>query len=287
MSLPTDEAGGTCEAAVAQHYGVENLEEKILRAFEAAGKPRDSLTLDDLAGIDEFHVGGREATEALAAQLPLRTGMKLLDIGSGIGGPARYFASQYGCDVTGVDLTTEFVHTARALTSRVAPELPVRFEQASALELPFAPQSFDGAYLVHVGMNIADKRKLFAEVHRLLRGGGWLALFEVMRAGQGELGFPVPWASSSAESFVATVAEYQEALAGAGFTITAQRDRRQYAIEFLERMLARNQQPGPKPLGVSFLMGETAPLKMKNVMEGMRSEEHTSELQSPVHLVCR
>ncbi len=282
MSLRTEGAGGKREAEVAQHYEVENLEEKILRAFEAAGKPRDSLTLDDLAGIDEFHVGSREATEALAARLPLRTGIKLLDIGSGIGGPARYFASQHGCDVTGVDLTAEFVRTARALTSRVAPQLAVRFEQASALELPFAPQSFDSAYLLHVGMNIADKRKLFAEVHRVLRGDGWLAIFEIMRTGEGEHGFPVPWASSSAESFVATPAEYQEALAAAGFTITAQRDRRQYAIEFLEKMLARNQQPGLKPLGVPFLMGETAPLKMKNVMEGMRRA-----LISPVEMIAR
>jgi ubiquinone/menaquinone biosynthesis C-methylase UbiE len=274
--------GGTRETEVARHYDVENLEEKILRAFEGAGKPRNSLTLDDLAGIDEFHVGGREATEALAAQLPLRTGMKLLDIGSGIGGPARYFASRHGCDVTGVDLTAEFVRTAGALTSRAAPHLTIRFEQASALELPFAPESFDGAYLFHVGMNVADKRKLFAEAHSVLRGGGWLAMFEMMRVGEGELGFPVPWASSSAESFVATAPEYQEALAGAGFTITAQRDRRQFAIEFLERTLARNQQPGPKPLGVSFLMGETAPLKMKNVMEGIRSV-----LISPVEMIAR
>ena len=282
MSLHTGGAGSTREAEVAQHYGVDNLEEKILRAFEAAGKPRNSLTLDDLAGIDEFHVGGREATEALAAQLPLRIGMKLLDIGSGIGGSARYFASQHGCDVTGVDLTAEFVRAAQALTSRVAPQLAVRFEQASALELPFAPQSFDGAYLFHVGMNIADKRKLFAEVHRVLRAGGWLALFEIMRTDEGEFGFPVPWASSSAESFVSTAAEYQEALAAAGFTIAAQRDRRQFAIEFLERMIVRNQQPGPKPLGVSFLMGETAPLKMKNVMEGLRRA-----LISPVEMIAR
>lgn len=282
MSMPMEGAGGTRDAEVARHYGVENLEEKILGAFETAGKPRNSLTLHDLAGIDEFHVGGREATEALAAQLPLQAGMKLLDIGSGIGGPARYFASQHGCDVTGVDLTAEFVRTARALTSRVAPHLAIRFEQASALQLPFAPESFDGAYLFHVGMNIADKWKLFAEAHCVLRCGGWLAMFEMMRAGEGELGFPVPWASSSAESFVATAAEYQEALAGAGFTITAQRDRRQYAIEFLERTLARNQQPGPKPLGVSFLMGETAPLKMKNVMEGIRRV-----LISPVEIIAR
>lgn len=282
MSLHTAGAGGTREAEVAQHYGVENLEEKILRAFEAAGKPRNSLTLDDLANIDEFHLGGREATEELAAQLPLRAGMKLLDIGSGIGGTARYFAWQHGCDVTGVDLTAEFVRTARALTSRMAHQLAVRFEQASALELPFASESFEGAYLFHVGMNIADKRKLFAEVHRVLRGGGCLAMFEVMRAGEGELGFPLPWASSSAESFVATAEEYQQALAAAGFTITAQRDRRQYAIEFLERMLARNQQPGPKPLGASFLMGETAPLKMKNVMEGLRRV-----LISPVEMIAR
>jgi MPBQ/MSBQ methyltransferase len=282
MTLHTEGTGGTREAEVAQHYGVENLEEKILGAFEAMGKPRNSLTLDDLAGIDEFHVGGREATEALAAQLPLRAGMKLLDIGSGIGGSARYFASQHGCDVTGVDLTAEFVRTAGALTSRVAPHLAIRFQQASALQLPFAAESFDGAYMFHVGMNIAAKRTLFAEVHRVVRSGGWFAMFEVMRAGDGELGFPVPWASSSAESFVATPAEYQEALAGAGFTILAQRDRRQYGMEFIDRMMARNQQPGAKPLGVSFLMGETAPLKMKNVMDGMRRAQI-----SPVEMIAR
>jgi MPBQ/MSBQ methyltransferase len=273
---------GHAEVRVAQHYATENLEQRILAAFEAAGKPRNSITADDLAAVDEFHIGGRQATEAIAAQMDLRPGMRLLDIGSGIGGPARYFASVHGCHVTGVDLAPEYVRTARAISILVGVSASVQFEQGSATELPFEDHSFDGAYMLHVGMNIQDKVKLFRAVKRALRGTAVFAMFDVMRIGPGELQFPVPWASKTDESFVATTDDYRNALLDEGFAIMAERERKQFALDFFAQMRQRNQQQGPQPLGLHLVMGETATLKLSNVLEGLRRG-----VIAPVELVAR
>jgi MPBQ/MSBQ methyltransferase len=273
---------GQAEVRVAQHYATENLEQRILAAFEAAGKPRNSITADDLAVVDEFHIGGREATEAIAAQMDLRPGMRLLDIGSGIGGPARYFASVHGCHVTGVDLAPEYVRTAQAISILVGLSASVQFEQGSATELPFEDHSFDGAYMLHVGMNIQDKVKLFREVKRALRGTAVFFIFDVMRIGPGELQFPVPWASKTDESFVATTDDYRNALLDEGFAIMAERERKQFALDFFAQMRQRNQQQGPQPLGLHLVMGETATLKLSNVVEGLRRG-----VIAPVELVAR
>jgi ubiquinone/menaquinone biosynthesis C-methylase UbiE len=260
---------GSAEARVAQHYASENLEQRILSAFEAAGKPRSSIAPEDLAVVDEFHIGGREATAAVAAQMNLRPGMRLLDIGSGIGGPARYFASAHGCHVTGVDLTPEYVRTAQTLSALVGLSASLRFEQGSATALPFEEHSFDGAYMFHVGMNIQDKAKLFCEVRRVLRDTAIFAVFDVMRIGPGELRFPLPWAGKADESFVATIDDYRQAMVAQGFSTAAERERKQFAIDFFMRMRQRNQQLGPQPVGFHLVMGETAPLKMSNVVDGL------------------
>jgi MPBQ/MSBQ methyltransferase len=273
---------GHAEVRVAQHYATENLEQRILAAFEAAGKPRNSITADDLAVVDEFHIGGREATEAIAAQMDLRPGMRLLDIGSGIGGPARYFASVHGCHVTGVDLAPEYVRTAQAISVLVGVSASVQFEQGSATELPFADHSFNGAYMLHVGMNIQDKAELFREVKRVLRGTAVFAIFDVMRIGPGELQFPLPWASKPDESFVATTDDYRKALLDEGFAIMAERERKQFALDFFARMRQRNEQQRPQPLGLHLVMGETATLKLSNVVEGLRRG-----VIAPVELVAR
>src|ERR1700720_1173462 len=145
------------EAKVAGHYGRGQLEELILAAVAREGKDPENLSADDLAAVDEFHVGGLEATQELAKHMGLRPGLPLLDVGSGIGGPARYFAAEHGCTVTGIDLTEEFVRVATSLTRRTKLDRLVEFQQGSALQLPFAPDAFDGAYMIHVGMNIAHK----------------------------------------------------------------------------------------------------------------------------------
>ena len=169
------------EQAVARHYAHGSLEETILNALAAAGKDVSHLTPKDLAPVDEFHIGGRQATIAFAEQFCPRSGMRLLDVGCGLGGAARYFAHEHGCRVTGIDLSDEYVNVANALAARVGLDERVSCELGSALALPFEPGSFDGAYMFHVGMNIENKAKLFAEVRRVLAPSGLFGIYDVMR----------------------------------------------------------------------------------------------------------
>jgi len=207
------------ESNVAGHYAHGALAQAIDRALVAAGKDPERLTPADLGPIDEFHIGGGEATAALFAQLGLQAGMRWLDIGSGLGGSARHLAAAYGCIVSGIDLAPEYVEVAGDLARRVGLQGRVDFRQGSALALPFPDAGFDGASLLHVGMNIPDKTAVFAEVHRVLRPGGRFALYEQMRTGDGDLPYPLPWAEDERSSFVETVADYRAHLVAAGFTV--------------------------------------------------------------------
>ena len=270
MSTAASPRENSTEGLVVRHYATANVEERLLAALAASGIPSEGLTAEQLSAVDEFHVGGREATEAIAKQMSLRAGMKLLDIGCGVGGPARYFAAAHQCDVTGIDLTEDFVLAAKALTARVGLASRAHFQQGSALEMPLKAGSFDGAYLLHVGMNIVDKKKLFAEIARVLRQGGTLAVFDFMRIGPGDFPFPVPWAASDAESFVTTIEDYRLALNAAEFEVTAERSRREFGIDFLERMRKRVAESGGTALGPQVLMGPDGPVKMRHVMEAMQ-----------------
>ncbi len=257
------------EERVAGHYTRGKLEEAILTAAGAAGKDLAQLTAADLAAVDEFHVGGLEATQTLARGMELRPGMHLLDVGCGIGGPARYFAAEEGCRVTGIDLTEEFVKVAESLTKLVKLEGRASFRQTSAVAMPFEAGSFDGAYLFHVGMNLADKEGVFREVGRVLKKGARFTIYDVMRTREGAIRFPVPWAASEETSFVATAAQYRGALEAAGFAVEREQSHRVFAIEFMQRVAVRMAASGPPALGLHILMGERAPLMLKNVLEGM------------------
>ncbi|MCU1239805.1 MAG: ubiquinone biosynthesis protein [Candidatus Acidoferrum typicum] len=258
------------EAAVAGHYGRGRLEESILAAVAREGKDPEKLTAGDLASVDEFHVGGIEATQELAKHMELRAGLRVLDVGSGIGGPARYFAAEHGCRVTGIDLTEEFVRVARSLTMRTKLDGLVEFRQGSALEMPFEGESFDRAYMIHVGMNIADKAGIFREVRRVLKAGGLFTVFDIMRAKDGEIQYPVPWALSEETSFVGTARDYRDALQKAGFQIAQERGRAPFGIAFTERVIARMTQGGPPALGLHLLMGEKTPMMIRNILAMMK-----------------
>lgn len=257
------------EHQVAAYYTPGTLEQKIMGALQAAGKHAEPLRPEDLGLLDEFHVGGLESTEALAEFMDLRPGMHLLDVGCGIGGPARYFAGR-GCQVTGVDLSEEFIGVAESLTRRARLEQSATFRRASALELPFDSDSFDGAYEIHVGMNIADKAGVFKEVRRVVKGKARFAIFDIMRTGEGELKFPVPWAQNEDTSFVAPPEEYRKALQAAGFRVQHERGRRQFSIDFMQRVMARASVEKPV-LGLHLLMGEQAPQMLQNVMSAIAS----------------
>jgi ubiquinone/menaquinone biosynthesis C-methylase UbiE len=254
------------EQTVAQHYTHGALEQTILDALVASGKDPSRITPADLSAVDEFHIGGRPATLDFAAQLDLRPGMRLLDVGCGIGGPSRTLAQEHGCEITGIDLSEEYVRVAGALSERVGLSARVSYKQGSALALPFAPTTFDGAYMLHVGMNIADKAALFAEVHRVLKLGGVFGIYDVMRERDGALTFPVPWAMQADTSFVESAPTYRRLLEGAGFEIIKERSRREFAIEFFRQLRVRIAESGPPKLGLQIVMGETAPQKVANMI---------------------
>jgi len=259
------------EAKVAGHYGRGQLEESILAAVAREGKDPENLSAADLAAVDEFHVGGLEATQELAARMELRPGLRLLDVGSGIGGPARYFAAEHSCNVTGIDLTEEFVRVAASLTQRTKLDRLAEFRLGSALQLPFAPATFDRAYMIHVGMNIADKPGIFREVRRVLKPAGLFTIYDIMRTADGPIRYPVPWAVSEETSFVASAKDYRDALHTAGFQIAQERGRGPFAIAFTERVMARMAQTGPPALGLHLLMGEKAPIMAGNMLAMMKA----------------
>ena len=257
------------EQAVEGHYGDPRT--RIYAALEATGVDLDRLDVDTLAAFDEFHVRGRESTAELAELAKIGAGEKVLDVGCGIGGSARYLARHRGCEVTGVDLSAAYCELASDLTARVGLGDQVNFRQSSALELPFSDDSFDVVWTEHAQMNIADKRGFFAEMTRVLRPGGRLAFHDVFAGDGGELEFPTPWATEPSESFLLEVAALRDLIGDLGLSIMEWRDCSAVSTEFFRGLLERLASSGPPPLGVHLMMGERAPEKIRNLHGGLAS----------------
>lgn len=251
------------ESLVVDHYTKGDLFDRILAALAVLNVSPGDVTPDDLKPVDEFHIGGSQATADLLSQLAIEKETRVLDIGSGIGGTARYIARRHGAKVTGVDLTPDFVETARRLTELVG--LKADFHVGSALDLPFEDGAFDLATLIHVGMNLPDKRKLFSEAARVVRRGGAFAVYDVMHIEGGRPAFPLPWASTPEASFLDAPQTYLAAAEAAGFVVTAQRARGEFAREFFARLAASLAASGPPPLGLGILMGDDAQTKVRNM----------------------
>ncbi len=253
------------ESAVAQHYGDADLLARILKGLEAAGIDLNRLRPDDLAPVDEFHIGGRKATEFAVAKMSLRADAHVLDIGCGIGGAARYMAAQIGCRVSGVDLTPEYIDVAKTLTDRTGLADKVTFEAANALAMPFEDKTFDAALTFHVAMNIRDRAALYGEIARVMKPGATFCAYDVMKKNGEDLIFPVPWAQSADTSHLTTPDEMRALLEGAGFTVLDVEDRTDFAREFFKQRLA-DEADGPPPLGIHLIMGASAPEKIKNTL---------------------
>jgi ubiquinone/menaquinone biosynthesis C-methylase UbiE len=226
--------------------------------------------MNALAPYDQFHGRGLEATLEVAGLMRAAPGDHLLDIGSGIGGPARYFANRFGCRVTGLDLTPEFCDVARHLTRLLKLEDRVRFELGNALSLPFAAASFDGAYSMNVSMNIAAKSAFYREIHRVLKPGAWLVLSEIAQGEGGELDYPTPWAASASTSFLSTPDATRHGLLEAGFEVIRLQNTLEQAREFGARsraMVERGEKPPHR--AVMLIHGELAKQAMANTSRGL------------------
>ena len=210
---------------VTRHYGAEpGVAAAVLATLAEAGVDLGALRVEDLAPVDQLHAGGAPATAHLLDRLDLAPGSRLLDVGCGVGGPSRLAAAR-GLQVTGVDLTPELLEAARDLTGRVGLADRVTWALTPAESLPLDDGSFEAAIMVHVGMNVPDKRSLLAEVHRVLVPGGVFAAYEQVRRGEGDLPFPMPWAEDERSSFVESVEEYVAHLRAVGFEVLEVEDR--------------------------------------------------------------
>ncbi len=267
---------------VAKHYSSTALLDRIEDALEKVGARRP-LDLETLALFDEFHIGGRRATHHLLEKLMVSAGSKVLDLGCGLGGPARYVAKTRGARVTGLDLSADFVTAGNALTGQALMADLVELRQGSVLDMPFDDDQFDVAYMIHVGMNISDKPALAAEVARVLKPGGVFGIFDVMAVGDADLSYPVPWASGPEQSALSPPAAYRDALTGAGFDIRSETDRSEFALEFFARMMARqNKSEGQPVLGLHLVMGPEAGLKISNMVAALQGGQI-----APVEMIAR
>jgi ubiquinone/menaquinone biosynthesis C-methylase UbiE len=268
--------------AINAHYGgADDPAAAILAALRAAGKDPERLAPDDLAPIDQFHFLGTESTLELARLAQLGPGMTVLDVGGGLGGPARTLAREFGCTVTVLDLTDQYCRVGELLTARTGLSDRVTFRQGDALAMPFPDAQFDVAWTQQAAMNIADKERWCAELHRVLRPGGRLALYEIMAGPSAPLFFPVPWAHDPALSFLRPPEEVRAVLATSGFKELAWVDvtarigaARMVAARSASGALTgvqeqlpgqRSALAGPAPLGLQLLLGADFPAMARNV----------------------
>jgi SAM-dependent methyltransferase len=233
---------------VRDHYRATDLTERLKTALVAFGPETQRLMPQQLAALDQFHTLGLAATAELAKLAGITAAMSVLDVGSGVGGPARFCAATYGCRVTGVDLSESFVDAARYLTKRTGQNGQVSFETASALDLPFSDGPFDVVLLQHVAMNISDRARLYRQIRRVLKAGGRFATFDAV-LNSGEPHFPLPWARTPATSFLLTAAATRDAIEPAGFRALAWRDDTDAAKAWFAQLRASGPPPAPN-LGV-------------------------------------
>jgi ubiquinone/menaquinone biosynthesis C-methylase UbiE len=233
---------------VRDHYRATGLAARLKPALATFGPEDQPLTPQQLAPLDHFHTRGIAATADLARLAGITGEMSVLDVGSGVGGPARLLAATTGCHVTGVDLSEPFVEAARYLTERTKQGGQVKFQAASALALPFGDSVFDAILLQHVAMNIFDRPRLYREIRRVLKQGGRFAIYDVVSNGA-ELLYPVPWARTAATSFLLTAAATREAVEQAGFRTLVWQDDTETAKAWFERVRASGPPPSPN-LGI-------------------------------------
>jgi SAM-dependent methyltransferase len=239
---------------VEDHYTSQDLGQAILAPLKAAGKDIERLMPDDLAPVDEFHGGQRPATIRLAELVGFTGTERVLDVGSGLGGPSRYLAWRYGCRVSGVDLTAEFVRAAEMLTSLTGLVGRVDYRQGTALDLPFEDMSFDVVWSQNAAMNIAERDRLYREMRRVLKSGGKLALQEVAAGPGGPPYYPVQWAREPGISFLLSQAATRSMLEAAGFGVVTWQDTTQPALQSAAAR-ARSAGGPPPALGTHLILG--------------------------------
>lgn len=249
---------------VREHYSATNLTDRIKSALATTVPEEQKLTVAQLAPLDQFHTRGILATTELAEAAELSPSTRVLDLGCGIGGPARYLAATFGCNVIGVDLSPSFIDAATYLTERCELSDRVNFQIGDALHLPFEDAAFDTVFLQHVAMNIEDRAALYAEVDRILVPKGRFVIHDLVLR-DGDVVYPAPWARDASTSFPLSELDTRATLEQAGFKAIFWRDDTQSTLDWFRA--ARASSPSEPNLGA--VMGPDFPAIIGNLVRNL------------------
>ena len=249
--------------SVENHYLVNNLYDNILEKLKSIGVGVNKVKRTDLSRVDEFHVRGLEVSKELAQNI-ISNNLKVLDVGCGLGGPARMLADEKNCMVTGLDLSQEFIDTAKALSKLVNLDSKTTFLKGDALDLPFEDNSFDVVWTQHVQMNILEKKKFYSEIFRVLKTGGKFLYYDIFKSSDNDINYPMPWASREDLSHLINITELEIIFNSLGFNSFSKKNQTNAGLNSIKQMLSNIKEFGPPKMGLNVLMGKDTKEKILN-----------------------
>jgi SAM-dependent methyltransferase len=261
------------------YYSPNDLYNRIIDGLDAIGKDLTRITLEDLSPADEFHIRGNTATRELIELAGFTPDMHILDVGCGAGGSTRRLSHETGCCVTGIDLSDEYIDAAERLTQLLRMQERVKFHAASALALPFADDTFDGAWSIQMNMNVEDKQAWLEELYRVLKPGARAVLYEVCGSKNSPVYFPVPWAQDSSMSFLIPPEPFRDVIVAAGFEIEVWNDKTDLAQQAFAHMTEPVGEPDLPELGVHLLVGNDILTKAYNLHRNL-DEQRVSLIET-------
>lgn len=257
-------------ASIDKFYGSGELQETILSSLSQAGKEINSLTVDDLAPIDEFHTRGRLSTLEVAELSDIQEHDLVLEVGCGLGGTARHLAHRYKCRVIGIDITEEYIAVGKELTHLVGLTDHVELLHGNALAIPYEDETFDIVWTEHAQMNIEDKHRFYSEISRVLKPRGRLFFHDIFQGLTGPAHYPVPWADEPPMSHLMTEKEAHKVIVEAGLEIDHWLQKTKESIEFFREVLGKIEENGYPALGIHLLMGRNAKTKLMNYSRSLQ-----------------
>jgi len=261
--------------SVQKYYTRSGLGNQILGILKKAGKNIEALTFENIAPVGEFYTRGIEATRELARTVKLGPETHVLDVGCGIGGPARTLANEFGCCVTGIDLTKEFCQVAQMFNERVGIDGEITIHQGNALQLQFDEASFDVIWTQHAQMNIRDKTRMYQEMLRVLKPAGKLTFHDILAGPEQPLHFPVPWAREESFSFLISQSKLRELLLGLGFREICWADKTPETIEWFRVMRERAAKGDGSLLSPGVLLGPEWATMSANMVRNLKENRCT------------
>ena len=260
---------------IEKQYSLPNLENRVFSALQKVKNGNKNFSRNDFTGFDEFHIQGIKATRELATLLEIQPNMTILDIGCGVGGPARTLASEYNAQVVGIDAVKQFSELATKLSKLVQLSDRTQFMFGSALALPFSDTSFDIVWMQHMNMNFKEKDRLYAEASRVLRSGGKVALYEICKGKNTNepLSFPVPWANTETMNYLIRPEEIVEMLHKQGLKSIVVKDVTQECLQWFTNVLEAIKKGKLNPLGLHLVSGDDFKVKAENIVINIKEEK--------------